>query len=43
LLAGATADIFGLAAAMWVVAAMTFVSGVVAAVRMDETLHALTR
>ncbi|WP_432262755.1 MFS transporter [Cupriavidus sp. TMH.W2] len=37
LLAGLTADLFGLAAAMWVVAGLTFVSGVIAAVRMSET------
>jgi MFS family permease len=38
LLAGLTADAFGLAAAMWVIAALTFVSGVVSATRMAETL-----
>jgi MFS family permease len=38
LLAGLTADAFGLSAAMWVVAALTFVSGIVSAVRMRETL-----
>ena len=32
------ADAFELQAAMWVVAAMTFVSGAVSAVRMTETL-----
>jgi MFS family permease len=37
ILAGATADAFGLMAAMWVVAALTFASGVVAALRMTET------
>jgi MFS family permease len=37
LLAGATADALGLPAAMWLVAALTFVSGLVAAVRMSET------
>ena len=37
LLAGVTADAIGLSGAMWLVAAITFVSGVVAAVRMDET------
>jgi MFS family permease len=37
LLAGVTADAFGLAAAMWLVAGVTFVSGVIAAVRMTET------
>jgi MFS family permease len=37
-LAGITADTFGLAAAMWVVAGLTFVSGLVSAVRMTETL-----
>ena len=38
LLAGVTADAFGLAAAMWLVAGITFLSGLVAAVRMRETL-----
>jgi MFS family permease len=39
LLAGITADAFGLPAAMWVIAALTFVSGLVVAMRMTETLH----
>ncbi len=38
LLAGITADAFGLSAAMWVIAVLTFASGVVAAIRMTETL-----
>ena len=38
LLAGATADLLGIAAAMRLVAALTFISGMVAAFRMDETL-----
>ncbi|MCC7537280.1 MAG: MFS transporter [Deltaproteobacteria bacterium] len=38
LLAGITADALGLSAAMWIVAALTFASGVVVAVRMRETL-----
>jgi MFS family permease len=38
LLAGVTADAFGLNAAMWVIAALTFGSGIVSAVRMKETL-----
>jgi MFS family permease len=37
LLAGVTADALGLPAAMWLVAALTFVSGLVTAVRMSET------
>jgi MFS family permease len=37
-LAGVTADAFGLAAALWVIATLTFVSGVVSAIRMAETL-----
>ncbi|OGT55870.1 MAG: MFS transporter [Gammaproteobacteria bacterium RIFCSPHIGHO2_12_FULL_63_22] len=37
LLAGITADLFGLSAAMWLVAAMTFGSGLVVAFRMSET------
>jgi len=39
LLAGATADVLGLAGAMWVIAAITCVSGLVAAVRLRETLQ----
>jgi MFS family permease len=39
LLAGVTADIFGMTAAVWVVAAVTFASGALAAIRMSETLH----
>jgi MFS family permease len=38
LLAGFTADALGLAGAMWVVAGITFGSGLVVAVRMSETL-----
>lgn len=38
LLAGITADLFGLAAALWVIAALTFASGLVSALRMRETL-----
>ena len=38
LLAGIVADAFGLAAAMWLVAVVTFGSGMVAALRMSETL-----
>jgi len=38
LIAGITADLFGLAAALWLVAAMTALSGLVAALRMSETL-----
>lgn len=40
LLAGLTADAFGLAAAVWATAAVTFASGLVAAMRMNETLPA---
>jgi MFS family permease len=40
LLAGITADWFGLAAAVWLVAGLTLLSGVIAAVRMSETLTA---
>ena len=39
-IAGVGADLVGLAGAMWIVAAITFVSGVVAAIRMTETLPA---
>ena len=38
LLAGITADRFGLAAAVWLVAGLTLFSGVIAALRMSETL-----
>ena len=38
LIAGVTADALGLSPAMWLVAAMTFGSGVIVAVRMTETL-----
>jgi MFS family permease len=38
LLAGLTADAFGVAGAMWLVAAITGLSGVVVAVRLRETL-----
>jgi MFS family permease len=43
LVAGVTADAFGLAAAMWVIAALTFVSGIVSAARMAETLPSRKR
>ncbi len=39
LLAGVVADALGFAGAMWVVAAITFASGLVAAVRMCETMR----
>src|SRR5687767_2529291 len=38
LIAGVTADALGVPAAMWVVVALTFASGLVVAVRMRETL-----
>jgi len=38
LLAGITADMLGLAAAIWLVAGLTLLSGLVVAVRMTETL-----
>jgi MFS family permease len=41
-LAGLTADAFGLKDAMWVVAFITFLSGTIVAVRMDETLPCRT-
>jgi len=37
LLAGVAADLLGLGGAMWIVAALTFASGVVVALRMSET------
>jgi MFS family permease len=42
LLAGVTADAFGLPTAMWVIAALTFMSGIVVALRMTETLRRAT-
>jgi predicted MFS family arabinose efflux permease len=41
LLAGVTADALGLVAVLWLVSALTFVSGLVAALRMTETSQAL--
>jgi MFS family permease len=41
-LAGLTADAIGLTGAMWVVAAITCLSGVIVGVRMDETLQRRT-
>ncbi|GAB4353294.1 MAG: MFS transporter [Immundisolibacter sp.] len=40
LLAGFTADLFGLTAALWLVAALTFASGLITATRMREMLGA---
>jgi MFS family permease len=37
IVAGLTADLFGLKAAIWLVALITFVSGLIAATRMEET------
>jgi len=37
LLAGLVADRFGMSAAVWLVAGLTFLSGVIVAVRMSET------
>jgi MFS family permease len=42
LLAGITADLLGLTGAMWIVSALTFLSGLAAAARMSETRPALT-
>ena len=39
IVAGVTADWLGLAAALWLVAALTFASGLIAALRMTETLQ----
>ena len=43
LLAGLVADAFGLQAAMWLTATLTFASGTVSAVRMRETLQTAPR
>lgn len=37
-LAGLTADLFGLHAALWLVTGLTFISGLISALRMSETL-----
>ncbi len=42
-LAGVVADAFGLGAAIWLVAGLTFGSGLVVALRMRETLRPVTR
>ncbi len=42
LVAGVTADLFGITAAVWLVAAITLLSGVVVALRMRETLNMKT-
>ena len=39
IIAGIVADRFGLAAAIWLIGGLTFLSGVVVAARMKETLH----
>lgn len=39
LIAGFTADYFGLSAAVWLIATITLASGVIAALRMEETLR----
>jgi hypothetical protein len=38
LVAGITADLFGLGSAIWLVVVLTCLSGVIVAVRMEETL-----
>jgi hypothetical protein len=40
-IAGATADVFGITAAVSLVALLTFASGLVAALRMEETAPSL--
>ncbi|HEX2340927.1 MAG TPA: hypothetical protein VHI98_10650, partial [Vicinamibacterales bacterium] len=37
-IAGITADFLGLSGALWIVAALTFMSGLIVASRMQETL-----
>jgi MFS family permease len=39
LISGIVADLFGLMSALWLVAALTALSGILAAVRMQETRH----
>lgn len=38
ILAGITADLFGISSAMWLVAVITFLSGLIVKIRMEETL-----
>lgn len=42
IVAGITADLFGLQAAIWLVACITFLSGIVVAIRQKETLRRTT-
>jgi MFS family permease len=42
-IAGITADAFGVTAAVWLVALLTFASGLVAALRMGETATSLLK
>jgi len=42
-IAGVTADVFGVTAAVWLIALLTFASGLVAALRMNETAPSLLR
>jgi hypothetical protein len=37
-IAGVAADLLGLSGALWIVAALTFVSGLIVASRLQETL-----
>jgi predicted MFS family arabinose efflux permease len=39
IVAGFAADALGLSGALWLVAAITFLSGAIVAVRLTETLH----
>jgi predicted MFS family arabinose efflux permease len=41
LLAGLTADAFGISAALWFVGALTFASGMIVSARMQETRSAV--
>lgn len=43
LIAGIAADLLGMSVAIWVVAGITFLSGVIAAIRMDETMRPNSR
>jgi MFS family permease len=42
-IAGVTADLLGLSGALWIVATLTFISGLIVAYRMQETLATTTR
>ena len=42
-LAGLTADLLGITAAMWLIAALTFASGLAVLLRMEESHHGVSK